>query len=169
MLPKDYVRFRMTGAIHTEYSDAAGTLLLHITRKEWSDDICNQFGISADICPRLVESHDCVGSLLPNVAAETGLLKKTKVYAGGADNACGAIGAGILSSGKTLCSIGTSGVILSYEEGKERDFQGKVHFLIMQKRILFIRWESRSLQDTAWTGLKERLHQTNRLSNYCRG
>ncbi|MFA7746232.1 FGGY family carbohydrate kinase, partial [Salinicoccus roseus] len=117
--PKDYVRFRMTGAIHTEYSDAAGTLLLHMTRKEWSDEICNQFGISAEICPPLVESHDWVGSLLPSVAAKTGLLEKTKVYAGGADNACGAVGAGILSSGKTLCSIGTSGVILSCEEDKE--------------------------------------------------
>lgn len=82
LLPKDYVRFRMTGAIHTEYSDAAGTLLLHMTRKEWSDEICNQFGISAEICPPLVESHDCVGSLLPSVAAKTGLLEKTKVYAG---------------------------------------------------------------------------------------
>lgn len=137
LLPKDYVRFRMTGAIHTEYSDAAGTLLLHITRKKWSNDICNQIGISADICPPLVESHDCVGSLLPHVAAKTGLLEKTKVYAGGADNACGAIGAGILSSGKTLCSIGTSGVILSYEEEKERDFKGKVHFFNHGKKDSF--------------------------------
>ncbi len=169
LLPKDYVRFRMTGAIHTEYSDAAGTLLLHITRKEWSNDICNQIGISADICPPLVESHDCVGSLLPHVAAKTGLLEKTKVYAGGADNACGAIGAGILSSGKTLCSIGTSGSYFPTKKKKKETLKGKSTFLIMEKRILFIRWASRSLQDTAWTGLKERLHQTNRLSNYCRG
>jgi xylulokinase len=137
LLPKDYVRFRMTGAIHSEFSDAAGTLLLHVTRKEWDRDICRQFGISADICPPLVESHDCVGTLLPDVAAETGLSENTKVFAGGADNACGAIGAGILSSGKTLCSIGTSGVILSYEEDKERDFKGKVHFFNHGKEDAF--------------------------------
>ncbi|MGF7533090.1 xylulokinase [Bacillus mexicanus] len=137
LLPKDYVRFRMTGALHTEYSDAAGTLLLHMTRKEWSAEICERFGISTSICPPLVESHDCVGSLLPNVAKKTGLLEKTKVFAGGADNACGAIGAGILSAGKTLCSIGTSGVILSYEEDKERDFKGKVHFFNHGKKDSF--------------------------------
>ncbi|WP_078408996.1 xylulokinase [Priestia abyssalis] len=137
LLPKDYVRFRMTGAIHSEFSDAAGTLLLHVTRKEWDRDICRRFGISADICPPLVESHDCVGTLLPGIAAETGLSENTKVFAGGADNACGAIGAGILSSGKTLCSIGTSGVILSYEEDKERDFKGKVHFFNHGKEDAF--------------------------------
>jgi xylulokinase len=128
LLPKDYVRFRMTGAINSEFSDAAGTLLLDVTRKEWAHEVCQQFGISPEICPPLVESHDCVGTLLPNVATVTGLSAETKVFAGGADNACGAIGAGILSPGKTLCSIGTSGVILSYEEDKERDFRGKVHF-----------------------------------------
>ncbi len=137
LLPKDYVRFRMTGTINSESSDAAGTLLLHVTHKEWNHDICRQFGISPDICPPLVESHDCVGTLLPDMAAETGLSENTRVFAGGADNACGAIGAGILSSGKTLCSIGTSGVILSYEEDKERDFKGKVHFFNHGKKDSF--------------------------------
>ncbi|MCY8233388.1 xylulokinase [Priestia endophytica] len=137
LLPKDYVRFRMTGIINSEFSDAAGTLLLHVTRKKWDYDLCKRFDIPTEICPPLVESHDCVGTLLPNIAEETGLAKKTKVFAGGADNACGAIGAGILSSGKTLCSIGTSGVILSYEENKERDFKGKVHFFNHGKKDAF--------------------------------
>ncbi|MDN4072979.1 xylulokinase [Fictibacillus terranigra] len=128
LLPKDYVRLRMTGAINSEFSDAAGTLLLNVTSKTWSGEICRKFGIPESICPPLVESHDCVGTLLPSIAAETGLSEKTKVFAGGADNACGAIGAGILSPGKTLCSIGTSGVILSHEEDKGKDFKGKVHF-----------------------------------------
>ncbi|MDP4087288.1 MAG: xylulokinase, partial [Bacillota bacterium] len=128
MLPKDYVRFRMTGAINSEYSDAAGTLLLNLPEKKWSKEVCSVFGIPEGMCPPLVESHDCVGTLLPFVAEATGLSEKTKVFAGGADNACGAIGAGILSSGKTLCSVGTSGVILSFEEDKKKDFKGKVHF-----------------------------------------
>lgn len=129
MLPKDYLRYRMTGVIHSEYSDAAGTLLLDVGNKCWSEEICRIMDIKEEICPPLVESHACVGTLVPDFAEETGLLPETNIFAGGADNACGAIGAGILHDGKTLCSIGTSGVILSYEESGNRDFEGKVHYL----------------------------------------
>ncbi|HET7656696.1 MAG TPA: xylulokinase, partial [Bacillales bacterium] len=128
LLPKDYLRFRLTGQIHSEYSDAAGTLLLDVTEKKWSKDMCEAFGIKPDLCPPLVESHDCVGTILPEIAEQTGLPNTSKVFAGGADNACGAVGAGILSKGKTLCSIGTSGVVLSYEEDRTKKFGGNVHF-----------------------------------------
>lgn len=137
MLPKDYLRFRMTGHIHTEYSDAAGTLMLNVTEKEWSQEICEKFGIDFSMCPPLVESHSYVGTISADFAKETGLSPAVKVFAGGADNACGAIGSGILSEGKTLCSIGTSGVILSYEDDKTRDFQGKVHFFNHGKENAF--------------------------------
>ncbi|WP_078553060.1 xylulokinase [Bacillus alkalicellulosilyticus] len=128
MLPKDYLRYKMTGQIHSEYSDAAGTLLLNVAEKSWSEEMCELTGIPANICPPLVESHGNVGTITAQFASETGLAESTKVFAGGADNACGAIGSGILSKGKTLCSIGTSGVVLSYEEEKDRDFGGKVHY-----------------------------------------
>ncbi|MGM0755396.1 MAG: xylulokinase [Bacillota bacterium] len=127
LLPKDYVRFRLTGAIHIDYSDAAGTLLLDIGEQTWSKEICQAFDIPPHVCPPLVLSEAEVGTLLPQVARETGIKEGVKVFAGGADNACGAIGAGILSSGHTLCSIGTSGVILSYEEDHERELQGNLH------------------------------------------
>jgi xylulokinase len=128
LLPKDYLRFRMTGQLNMDYSDAAGTLILDILNKSWSTDILRTLEIPISICPPLVETEDYVGNLLPEVAEKTGLLPSTKVFAGGADNACGAIGAGILSEGKALCSIGTSGVFLSYENDKNRNFGGKVHF-----------------------------------------
>jgi len=128
LLPKDYLRYRMTGKLHMDYSDAAGTLILNVSNREWSNDILNLFGISPEICPPLAESHECVGTISPDFAERTGLSESTKVFAGGADNACGAIGAGILSEGKTLCSIGTSGVVLSYEERNDKDFGGKVHY-----------------------------------------
>ncbi|MHA0857892.1 xylulokinase [Paenibacillus sp. CMAA1364] len=128
LLPKDYVRFRLTGDYAMDYSDAAGTLLLDVAGKKWSEEIATAFELPVSICPRLVESFDLVGTLLPEIAEKSGLLPETKVFAGGADNACGAIGAGILSEGQTMCSIGTSGVILSYEERKDLDFEGKVHF-----------------------------------------
>ncbi|MCF6409638.1 xylulokinase [Pseudalkalibacillus salsuginis] len=128
VLPKDYVRYRLTGKLQMEYSDAAGTLLLHVSEKTWSTYICKELDIPLDICPPLVESCNEVGVISADMAKITGLSPKTRVFAGGADNACGAIGAGILEEGKTLCSIGTSGVILSYESRDDLDFEGKVHY-----------------------------------------
>ncbi|WP_404454871.1 xylulokinase [Virgibacillus necropolis] len=128
VLPKDYLRYKLTGQLQMEYSDAAGTLLLDISKKEWSKEICDLLEIDSDLCPPLVESHAEVGEINQELAVTTGLAKSTKVFAGGADNACGAIGSGILEDGKTLCSIGTSGVVLSYEESDDKDFQGKVHY-----------------------------------------
>ncbi|MBP2078028.1 xylulokinase [Oceanobacillus polygoni] len=128
VLPKDYVRLKLTGQLHMEYSDAAGTLLLNVAEKKWSKEICDILGINLEICPPLVGSHENVGMLTAAIAEATGLSAVTKVFAGGADNACGAIGSGILEDGKTLASTGTSGVVLSYEANDDKDFEGKVHF-----------------------------------------
>ncbi|MBS4198730.1 xylulokinase [Bacillus sp. FJAT-49732] len=128
LLPKDYLRYRLTGLIHSEFSDAAGTLLLDVGEKKWSEEICELLGIDISLCPPLVSSHEQTGTITSEVAEKTGLSPDVKVFAGGADNACGAIGSGILSDGKTLCSIGTSGVVLSYEQRNDLDFGGKVHY-----------------------------------------
>ncbi|EGA90007.1 xylulokinase [Planococcus donghaensis MPA1U2] len=128
LLPKDYLRFKITGELHTDYSDAAGTLLLNTQEKKWSREICQQFDVDEKICPELVESHAYIGLITAEFSEVTGLSSNTKVFAGGADNACGAISAGILSEGKALCSIGTSGVILSYEELDKRDYGGSLHY-----------------------------------------
>ncbi|SET46854.1 xylulokinase [Salinibacillus kushneri] len=128
LLPKDYVRLKLTESLNMEYSDAAGTLLLDVTQKKWSKEICRLLDINEDICPPLVASHDEVGTLSSEVARETGLSASTRVFAGGADNACGAIGSGILKDGHTLASIGTSGVVLAYENRGDKEFQGKVHY-----------------------------------------
>lgn len=128
LLPKDYVRFRLTGQIHMEYSDAAGTLLLDVAERTWSEEICHRLDINPAICPPLVASHDQAGTITEEMAEATGLSPETKVFAGGADNACGAIGSGVLEDGKTLASIGTSGVVLSYEASGDKDFGGKVHY-----------------------------------------
>lgn len=128
LLPKDYLRLRLTGASHMDLSDAAGTLLLDVAGRVWSEDVLSAFGLPASLCPPLVEASGYVGTLTAEAASATGLLEATKVFAGGADNACGAIGAGILSPGVTLCSIGTSGVVLTYEADSNADYAGKVHF-----------------------------------------
>ncbi|BCB02518.1 xylulokinase [Bacillus sp. KH172YL63] len=128
VLPKDYVRYKLTGELHMDYSDAAGTLLMDISKKEWSKEICDILGIDEKLCPPLVASYEKVGNVTSEMAISTGLSASTAVIAGGADNACGAIGSGILEDGKTLCSIGTSGVVLSYESSDDKDFQGRVHY-----------------------------------------
>ncbi|MGJ9384966.1 xylulokinase [Salipaludibacillus sp. CF4.18] len=128
VLPKDYLRYRLTGEIQMEYSDAAGTLLLDVAEKKWSKQICEKVGISFELCPPLVASHANVGNVSEEIADQCGLAASVSVFAGGADNACGAIGSGILEDGVTLCSTGTSGVVLSYEEEGTKDFGGKVHY-----------------------------------------
>jgi xylulokinase len=128
LLPKDYLRFRITGTIEMDYSDAAGTLLLDISKKAWSEQIIESFNLNKEIFPPLVESHDFTGTVSEEFAKETGLSPSTRVFAGAADNAAGAIGAGILAEGKILCSIGTSGVILSYESSSYKDYPGNVHY-----------------------------------------
>jgi len=83
MLPKDYLRYRLTGKIHSEYSDAAGTLLLNVSEKTWSEEICDLVGVKKELCPPLVESHECVGTITVEFAKNTGLTETTKVFAGG--------------------------------------------------------------------------------------
>lgn len=128
LLPKDYVRFAMTGTLYMDFSDAAGTLLLDIEKNKWSKEIADALEIDLAICPQLVSSTTEVGHLTEEFAKSTGLTTATKVFAGGADNACGAVGSGIVADGKTMISIGTSGVLLSYEELNSKDFEGKVHY-----------------------------------------
>ena len=128
VLPKDYVRFKLTGKLHMDYSDAAGTLLMNVPEKTWSREIGERVGVDMRLCPPLIDSVDEVGTVTPEITKETGLSPATRVFAGGADNACGAIGAGILKEGKTLVSIGTSGVVLTYEKDGTKDFGGKVHY-----------------------------------------
>ena len=111
-----------------DYSDAAGTLLLDVSAGVWSKEICDLLEIDMELCPELIASHEAVGNISAAFAEATGLPESVNVFAGGADNACGAIGSGILEDGKTLCSIGTSGVILSYEAENDKDFNGQVHY-----------------------------------------
>ncbi|CAM3674597.1 xylulokinase [Cohnella lubricantis] len=137
VLPKDYVRYRLTGEIHMDLSDAAGTLMLDVANKRWSPEVLSAFGLAAAFCPPLVEAGGFVGTLNAASAEATGLAPATRVFAGGADNACGAIGAGILKPGLTLCSIGTSGVVLTYEADASADYAGKVHFFNHGKENAF--------------------------------
>lgn len=127
LLPKDYVRYRLTGELFTEMSDAAGTLLFDVTHRRWSTHVLDALGISPDILPECRESTDICGRLRPEIAEATGLPSNIPVAGGGADNACGATGAGIVRPGRVLSSIGSSGVILVHTDSPQTDPQAKVH------------------------------------------
>ena len=120
LLPKDYVRFKLTGKLNMEYSDASSTLLFDHKCKAWDENIGEQFDIH-NIYPKLVASHKLVGYMDEKIATELGLNGQVAVIAGGGDNACGALGAGMIKTNETLCSIGTSGVVLSCESEKHTE------------------------------------------------
>ena len=127
MLPKDYLTFRLTGELATDYSDAAGTLLLDIAGKAWSAEILKKFNIDEKILPKLYESIDCVGKVKDEYRKSFAFEKEIKVMGGGADNACAAVGSGIVESGIGMVSIGTSGVFLSYEDKAHSNYSGRLH------------------------------------------
>jgi len=127
MLPKDYLIFRLTGEFATDYSDAAGTLLLDVAAKKWSDEILTKYNIDGKILPKLYNSIDCVGKIKAEYQKEFGFEKEVKVMGGGADNACAAVGSGIVSNGIGMVSIGTSGVFLSYEDEAHSNYSGRLH------------------------------------------
>lgn len=128
LLPKDYLGFRLTGSKQMEYSDAAGTLLLNVEKREWSDTLLSTFSIDQSIAPKLVQSHEKIGYLSEELMNELEIDHKIPVFSGGADNPCAAIGAGIVSSEQGMASIGTSGVFLSYEETGDNDYRGHLHY-----------------------------------------
>ncbi|QDX24610.1 xylulokinase [Sphingomonas suaedae] len=110
LLPKDYVRLRMTGDKASDVSDAAGTLWVDVARRDWSDAILAATGLSQAAMPKLYEGSEITGSLRPEVAELWGM-PQVPVVAGGGDNAAGAVGVGVVRDGDALLSLGTSGVI----------------------------------------------------------
>ena len=96
MLPKDYINYILTGVHCCDYSDASGMLLLDVEHKCWSKEMLRICGVKETQMPRLFESYECVGTVLPEIAKLTGLSEKTKVAAGAGDNAAAAVGTGVV-------------------------------------------------------------------------
>ncbi len=111
MLPKDYINFCLTGVHACDYSDASGMLLLDVKNKRWSQEMLDICGISERQMPRLYESYETVGTVLPDVAARLGISPEVKVCAGAGDNAAAAVGTGVVGAGGCNISLGTSGTI----------------------------------------------------------
>ncbi|MBW3636247.1 MAG: xylulokinase, partial [Armatimonadetes bacterium] len=108
LLPKDYIRFRLTGEFATEVSDASGTSLLNVPERRWSRAVCDKIGVSLDHLPQMYESFEVSGRISALGAAATGLKEGTPVVGGGGDQAAGAVGNGIVQSGIISVAMGTS-------------------------------------------------------------
>lgn len=127
LLPKDYLRLYLTGNYNMDLSDAAGTLLLDVENRQWSKEITEKFRIDCSYLPELIESIGYTGHIKDDVCKELGIKSKVKVYAGAADNAASAVGAGIIDNEKGMVSVGTSGVILANKEKITDKEDGKLH------------------------------------------
>ena len=116
MLPKDYINYILTGVHACDYSDASGMLLLDVANKCWSSEMLSICGISENQMPKLFESYDCIGTVLPEVAAKLGIPATAKVAAGAGDNAAAAVGTGTVGEGGCNISLGTSGTVFISSE-----------------------------------------------------
>src|SRR5579862_9681430 len=113
VLAKDYVRFRLTGALASEPSDASATLMYDTANRRWSEPLMSALELDMELLPDVGASTDVLGVVSREAAKLTGLLAGTPVVGGGADNACGAIGVGLVAPGEAVASWGTSGTVLS--------------------------------------------------------
>lgn len=127
MLPKDYVRFRLTGERAIDMADASGTLLLDVTNRRWSDEVLSKTQIAKSLLPALFESPDVCGKVSAAGAEATGLRAGTPVVAGAGDQAAGAVGMGIARVGAVSATIGTSGVVFASTDRPAMDPQGRLH------------------------------------------
>ncbi|MFZ3106144.1 MAG: xylulokinase, partial [Candidatus Hydromicrobium sp.] len=127
LLPKDYIRYKLSNTYATEVSDASGTILMDIPSRNWSNEILNGLHIKRSLLPEVFES-DIISSKVSKEASNlTGLIEGTPIVGGGSDNAAGAISSGIIRSGLISDSIGTSGVVFAHMDSPLYDSQGRVH------------------------------------------
>jgi xylulokinase len=127
LLPKDYVRLRLTGDKATDVADASGTLLFDVTNRRWSQPVLSAAAIDEGLMPRVYESPEITGVVSAAGAAATGLRAGTLVVAGGGDQSAGAVGMGIVRPGAVSATIGTSGVVFAASDKPALDPQGRVH------------------------------------------
>ncbi|NTU85253.1 MAG: xylulokinase, partial [Chloroflexales bacterium] len=127
LLPKDYIRLLLTGEHATDASDAAGTLLLDLRARDYSQELLDALAIPRAWLPRVYEGPEVTGGLRAEVAAELGLPAGLPVVAGGGDNAAAAVGTGVVRAGVVSSSIGTSGVLFAHSDRPALDPRGRLH------------------------------------------
>jgi xylulokinase len=127
LLPKDYLRFCLTGEYATEVSDASGTSMFDVVNRRWSYEMMDGLGLDRNILPACTESSEISGCVSTAAAQATGLAAGTPVAGGGGDQASSAVGNGIVEPGIVSDTLGTSGVVFAHMEKVAYDAQGRVH------------------------------------------
>lgn len=127
LLPKDYLRYRLTGILATEVSDAAGTVMYDVRKNQWSLPILKALEIPAEWLPTVKQSSEVCGTITESAAEATGLAVGTPVVGGAADQPAGAIGTGVVQQGQVMCSIGTSGTVFAVTAQPEVDPDERLH------------------------------------------
>jgi len=127
LLPKDYVRYRLTGDYATDLSDASGTLLLDVKNRQWSTEVLKALEIPLAWMPKVYEGTAVTGSVSALAAAATGLKAGTPVVGGGGDQAAQAVGVGAVESGIIALTLGTSGVIFASTDKPFIEAEGRMH------------------------------------------
>lgn len=127
LLPKDFIRYKLTGVFATEVSDASGMGLLDVEKRCWSDEILEKLSIDKKLLAKVYESQEVTGTVTEEVAALTHLKPGTIVVGGAGDNAAAAVGTGVVSDGKAFVTIGTSGVVFAHTSKINIDPKGRVH------------------------------------------
>ncbi|GAB4537955.1 MAG: xylulokinase [Anaerolineae bacterium] len=127
LLPKDYARYRLTGEFFSEVSDASGTSLFDVGRRQWSDEMLQALQLPREWLPEVTESPVVSAYVNAQAASETGLLEGTPVAGGGGDQAAQAVGTGIIAEGVVSVTLGTSGVVFAASESYRVEPEGKLH------------------------------------------
>ena len=127
LLPKDYLRFILTGEFATEVSDASGMQLLNVPNRCWSDEVLSALEIDKSLLGKVYESCEVTGEVTAEMAELTGLKAGTIVVGGAGDNAAAAVGTGVVEDGKAFTTIGTSGVVFAHTSSISIDPKGRVH------------------------------------------
>ncbi|MDD3726606.1 MAG: xylulokinase [Candidatus Ratteibacteria bacterium] len=127
LLPKDYIRFCLTGTFATDVADASGTSLFDVKKRKWSKEILDVLDIPFSFVPECFESPEITGSVTKDASRVTGLEEGTPVVAGAGDQAAGGVGSGIVKEGLISVSLGTSGVVFAHIEDILVDTRGRLH------------------------------------------
>lgn len=127
LLPKDYVRYKLTGEFASDRADGAGTILFDLAKRDWSPEVLAALDIPAEYLPKTYEGTDITGTLSPAVAAELGLSSGIPVFGGGGDQAASAVGTGAVRSGVVSLSLGTSGVVFATTDRPIIEPEGRLH------------------------------------------
>ncbi len=127
LLPKDYIRYKLTGEFATEVSDASGMQFMDIPKRQWSNEVLDKLGIEKSFLGKVYESQEVTGQVHSQAAKQTGLKEGTIVVGGAGDQAAAAVGNGIVRPGVISSTIGTSGVVFAYADKVSIDPKGRVH------------------------------------------